>query len=265
MEKYFNFGERYYGNVNNSKFFLHTHNEYEIYMFIEGNSNYIVENKVYDLEPGDMIIIRKNEMHRVHHNEDCEYKSLVIMISPEFFIKYGCEEYEKAFTNSFLNNENKISVEKAKKSGIYDAVSRLRRYYTSCKCANAPVVISTIIEILYLINEISEFNPSTVVHPLIKKVISYIALNFENDISLDTLASKFYVSKYHLCSTFKKFTGLTVGEYITQKRLSIADDLVKSGESLSDAASKAGFKSYSSFYKAYKKSFNKVPRTSKQI
>ena len=81
-------------------------------------------------------------------------------------------------------------------------------------------------------------------------------MNLSNDISLDRLANEFYVSKYHLCSIFKKFTGLTIGEYTTQKRLSMADDLVKEGESLSDAALKAGFKNYSSFYKAYKKHFS---------
>lgn len=264
MEECFTFCERDYGIVNNNNYHLHTHNEYEIYMFIEGDSNYVVENKMYDLEPGDMIIIRKNEMHRVHHKKECEYKSLVIMVSPEYFKKYGCEEYEKAFTNSFLDNENKIGVEMVKKIGIFDAISRLRKYSKSCKRTDAPVIISTITEILYLINETPDFNPSAIEHPLIKKIINYIVLNLKSDISLDTLANEFYVSKYHLCYIFKKFTGLTIGEYITQKRLAVADDLVKNGKSLSDAASMVGFKNYSSFYKAYKKSYNKSPRTSKQ-
>ena len=54
MSDYFFFKERNYGKVNNDNYYLHTHNEYEIYMFIEGNSNFVVENKIYELEPGDM-------------------------------------------------------------------------------------------------------------------------------------------------------------------------------------------------------------------
>lgn len=265
MDGYFFFGQRDYGKVNDSTFYLHTHNEYEIYMFIEGNSSYVVENKIYDLEPGDIIIIRKNEMHRVHHKDNCEYKSLVIMVSPEFFKQFSCEEYEEAFTNSFLDTENKISADRAKKYGITDAISRLKKYSEICKKPDAPVITSTITEILYLINEISEFNPSSNVPPLIKKIISYISLNLKTDISLDDLASEFYVSKYHLCYIFKKFTGLTIGEYITQKRLALAEDFIKSGETLTGAAAKVGFNSYSSFYKAYKKSHNKNPRTSKHF
>ena len=249
--------------TNNDGFQLHTHNEYEIYTFIKGDSDYVVENKIYDLNSGDMIIIRKNEMHRVHHKKECDYKRMVIMISPEFFKKYGCEEYEKVFTESSL--DNKISVDMAKKTGLSDAIARLWKYYKTCKRKDAPVIISTITEILYLINEISDFKPSAVEPPLIKRIMNYITMNLSNDISLDRLANEFYVSKYHLCSIFKKFTGLTIGEYTTQKRLSMADDLVKEGESLSDAALKAGFKNYSSFYKAYKKSYGKIPRTSKQV
>ena len=265
MSDYFFFKERNYGKVNNDNYYLHTHNEYEIYMFIEGNSNFIVENKIYELEPGDIIITRKNEMHRVHHKEECEYKSLVIMVAPAYFKKYGCEEYEKAFTNSFLDKENKISVDMAEKTGILDAVSRLRKYSEACTKPDAPVIISTITEILYLINEISNFKPSAIVPTLIKKIMNYISLNIENDISLDDLADEFFVSKYHLCFKFKKFTGLTIGEYITQKRLALADNYIKNGETLSSAASKAGFSSYSAFYKAYKKNHNSSPRTSKKI
>lgn len=265
MEGCYEFNEGEHKITNNDSFQLHTHNEYEIYTYIKGDSDYVVENKMYDLEPGDMIIIRKNEMHRVHHKRECDYKRMVIMVSPEFFKKYGCEEYEKAFTNSFLDNGNKISVDMAKKTGLSDAVARLWKYYKSCKRKDAPVIISTIIEILYLINEVSDFKPSAIEPPHIKRVMNYIITNLSSDISLDTLANEFYVSKYHLCNIFKKFTGLTIGEYITQKRLSLAEDLVKEGESLSDAALKVGFKSYSSFYKAYKKSYGKIPRTSKQI
>ncbi len=262
MEDLYEFNEDEHKVSNNDSFQLHTHNEYEIYMFMAGDSDYVVENKMYDLEPGDMIIIRKNEMHRVHHKRECDYKRMVIMVSPEYFKNYGCQEYEKIFIDSSL--DNKISVDMAKKIGLSDAIARLWKYYKLCKRKDAPVIISTITEILYLINEVSDFKPSAIEPPLIKRIMNYIITNLSSDISLDTLANEFYVSKYHLCNIFKKFTGLTIGEYITQKRLSLADDLVKKGENLGNAASKAGFKNYSSFFRAYMRRHNKNPRMSKQ-
>ena len=45
----------------NSNFCLHTHSAYEIFFFLEGDAKYVVEEKQYDLAPGDIIIIRKNE------------------------------------------------------------------------------------------------------------------------------------------------------------------------------------------------------------
>ena len=55
-------------NPSNVNFQLHNHDSYEIYMFLEGDAKYIVEGNTYSLEPCDMIIIRKHEMHRVFHN-----------------------------------------------------------------------------------------------------------------------------------------------------------------------------------------------------
>lgn len=69
----------------NEHFYLHTHSAYEIFFFLEGDAKYIVEEKQYDLAPGDIIIIRKNEMHRIFHNSNKKYRRIVIMVTPEFF------------------------------------------------------------------------------------------------------------------------------------------------------------------------------------
>ena len=90
----YSFNEDVMSNPSNEHFRLHSHSEYEIYMFLSGDSKYVVEGKNYELSHGDIIIIRKHEMHRVFHNSNKEYHRLVIMISPDFFKKYHCEEYK---------------------------------------------------------------------------------------------------------------------------------------------------------------------------
>ena len=72
----------------NDHFYLHAHSEHEIFMFMEGDSKYVVEDKNYDLSPGDIIIIKKHEMHRIYHNSDKKYRRLVLMVFPEFFSQF---------------------------------------------------------------------------------------------------------------------------------------------------------------------------------
>ena len=96
--------------------------------------------------------------------------------------------------------------------------------------------------------------------PVIKDIISFLNENFTDDVSLDELSDKFFISKYYLCRAFKKSTGLTVQNYIKQKRLMMVKELCSNGIKLTQAASKAGFRDYSSFYRSYKKDNNKSPK-----
>lgn len=252
-------------NPSNEHFQLHSHNEYEIYMFLNGDSRYVVEEKNYSLSSDDMIIIRKHEMHKVFHNTPAEYRRIVLSIAPEFFSSFCCTEYESAFRSNEFNIGNKINAKNVHSSGLYDAVMRLKIYSNNFSEIYTPIAYSTMIEILYLINKISTFNTADIINMPIRNVIHYINNNFTNEIPLDMLCEQFYISKYHLCRIFKEATGLTVQGYIKQKRLTMADELVKEGRTLTDAAMLSGFSNYSSFYRAYMKRYHKNPRGVKEL
>ena len=51
--------EHYWENSLSHKVMLHSHHEYEIYMFLEGDCYYVVDGRRYELSKGDIIIIRK--------------------------------------------------------------------------------------------------------------------------------------------------------------------------------------------------------------
>ncbi len=266
MDKYFfKAEEKYAEKSSNDNFFLHSHDEYEIYIFLEGDSNCIVENKTYALHPGDMLIFRKNELHRVYHNKKTPYRRFILMISPEFFIKYNCCEYERVFMDTSFDENNMLSAEIVKISGIYDAIMRFKSYTDEYKNQNSPIAASIVTEILYLIEKTIFFEPSAKGSKLIKNVISYINMNINKDLSLEKLSGEFFVSKYHLCHSFKKTTGLTIKEYINQKRLALVNKYVSEGKSLTAAAAMAGFREYSAFYRTYIKNNKQSPKNIKAL
>ncbi len=257
----FSIYEAYTDKSSNENFHLHNHDEYEIYLFFEGDCRYVVENKNYNLSPGDIIIIRRHEMHRVFHNLPAKYHRFVLMVSPKFFKEHGCGQYEKAFLGAPFSEGNKINSKIVHSIGLYGAISRLKKYCENYNDFTSPVCISAVIEILYLINNVSLFEPPITKSPLTENVITYINSNLNEALSLDDIAEKFFVSKYHLCHSFKKSTGITVLDYIKQKRLLLADEFIKMGKSLSQAATLSGFCDYSSFYRAYLKRYGQSPKT----
>lgn len=243
----------------NSNYHLHCHDEYEIYMFLEGDSKYVVEEKNYPLNPDDIIIIRKNEMHRVWHNSNTPYRRLTITISPEFFKENDCQEYERVFLETEHNQGNKIHAELVHTSGLFDAIQRLKVFTGDFTDYHAPVAKSGLIEILYYINKISSFESPRETEVPIQNIIHYLNNHFADDITLDSLCAQFFISKYYLCRAFKKYTGLTVQQYIKEKRLSCFEDLRKEGRLLTECASLAGFHDYSAFYRVYVKKYGHSP------
>lgn len=245
--------------ASNTNFFLHSHDFYEMLLFIQGDSNYVVEGNSYNLEPYDLMVLRKNEMHRIYHNSDAAYERIVFGVYPEFFTEHNCKELETEFLKNTNGSENKISAEDCVSSGLYDAFLRLQKYSHNFKELYTPIVDAVITEILYLINNVKLFSKDDNSDSQLKSIISYINNNYTDEISLDELAEQFFISKYHLCRIFKEGTGITVHNYITNKRLMRVKELKSEGHSMGDAAMLAGFGNYSSFYRAYQKNYGFAP------
>ncbi len=260
MGELFNLFEAKTVNPSNDRFMLHVHDNYEIYLFLGGDAKYVIEENSYLLKDGDIIIIRKNQLHRVYHNNPKKYTRICLNISPQFFVENNCLEYEEVFLNSKSSLGNMIPSKTAKQTGLYDAILRLKRYSDDFVNEDSPIVKAVLIEILYILNNVTIDSEPHTDNPHLYEVIKYINEKFTTNITLDDLQTRFYISKYHLCHIFPDATGLTVHQYITKKRLMYARDLMRGGESAVSAAEKSGFNNYSSFYRAYVNEFSISPK-----
>jgi len=249
-------------NPSNQKFRLHVHDDYEIFLFLEGDASFVIEENSYDLEPGDIIIIRKNQLHRVHHKSNTRYHRIVFNIMPEFFVK-ECPEYHEQFLNPQNNIGNKIDAKTVRAGGIYDAVMRIKKYSDNFTIKDSVIVKSIVIEMLHLINTTTAYSEASIGNAQLRQIIEYINKNYTSSITLDDIEKKFFISKYHLCHIFPDATGLTVYQYITKKRLAYARELIRSGTTINSASEKAGFNNYSSFYRSYINEYGVTPKNDK--
>ena len=97
------------------------------------------------------------------------------------------------------------------------------------------------------------------------RVIRYLNAHLTEDANLENLAKLFFVSKYHLCRAFKEHNGVSVVQYLTEKRVMYAKHLLEQGETAAIAASKAGFGDYSSFYRAHRRICGIAPKDDKVV
>ena len=90
-------------------------------------------------------------------------------------------------------------------------------------------------------------------------MMRYMDAHLTEDLDVDQLAQQFYVSKYHMMRLFRQETGFTVYTYLLQRRLLHAKQLMEGGMRATEASYRSGFRSYSSFTRAYGKHFGTTP------
>ncbi|WP_426454223.1 AraC family transcriptional regulator [Paenibacillus sp. S-38] len=253
---------------NPQSFKPHYEQGFEIYMFLSGSGSYTVEGSRYELEPCSLLIMNSNELHVLNISENQPYERIVLLLNENLLPPFMLNGVDFFRTIKFrkLGENNQILADTVRSSGLLELFGRLQRLLGPAgprSAENEFVAKCVIVEILSTFNELAESErpqASRKSGGKIHAVLEYINANLEEDLSLDLLAETFYITKYHLCHTFKEATGYSVNQYITYKRVRMADGLMLQGFSPTQACFMSGFNTYSNFFKSYRRLTGKSPR-----
>ena len=249
------------------KFEYHHHDFSKIVILIDGDLTYYIEGKSYILKPWDILFINKNEIHKPVVNADKYYERIVIWLNPDFIAKYaqGNNNLLKCFEEAMKNNYNLLRLNMKSIENIKNLIQDIKNCDNSNEFGSEILKESLFIQLMVLMNRLflnSDKNrdiEDIQYDKTIEEVLSYINSNLENNLSIDTIASKFFISKYYLMRKFKNQIGSSIHSYVIQKRLILAKSLISDGLSMSTVCSKCGFNDYSSFVRAFKKAYGVSP------
>jgi len=246
---------------------LHHHDFNEIFILLSGDVDYFIDGKVYNLSPGDMLLINSSELHRPYIKPGAAYERIVFFIRPEFILSRNapganlmiCFESNKKDYNHLLHPQDEMY------DTIKETLTKIFMISNSSEYASEVLKELYITEFLIYVNQsfISQYRktkPPRVQNKLLDKIIDYIAENINGDLSLDTLAGKFFISKYHLAHQFKNHTGISLHQFVKYKRLLIARSLLREGSSVTDTCALSGFGDYNNFIRSFKQMYNTTPK-----
>ena len=247
---------------------FHNHDFYEIYFFISGNVNFIIEGKNYHLKPGDIFLINNREIHKPLLEDGCVYERFVIWVNPEFIKRYSTDgtNLSRCFDSTSKNKHNLLRPSATMLNHIKNIILRLNSTcnndgYGSDILRNVYLTeLLTYLNIAYMDAYKENIQEDIVYNKKVNEVIHYINDNLNEDLSLDTLSKKFFTSKYHLLREFKKYTGYTPHDYALQKRLINARTLLREGYRILDICQSCGFGDYSNFSRSFQKIYNMTPK-----
>lgn len=240
----------------------HFHSVYEIYYFFEGDCDIVVDGMLINLKPHTLVLIPPNALHGIRVNSKKDYIRNCLYVQDKDVLPE-----RKHLLNTLMPADKK-----GQHGLIYENIEEynLDRYFYNIKLLEKepkdvakflePVLVEALLSQIILIRDTASQSVSDNSLEKINEIAVYLNENITEDLDLDTIANKFYLSKNYLNRIFKQNTGITVIEYVRFKRVMLAKRFIQEGESAMNAALKVGFSDYSSFYRAYNKYLQASPR-----
>lgn len=231
----------FYCNVSRnkvSKIAPHILNYYDLTFVLKGRLTYIINQKRYTL-----------------------YKNDAIFLTPGMLRERLAEDRQTQYVSfNFHLNEN-IGLETFLKGIISDEIKRLISVFPQSHLTSSFHSKEKIESILnYILYELINNLHFESQNKHIIKILKYIDANLSQNLTLEQISNHVYLTKEYTASLFKKETGKTIIEYINERKMVIAKNMIDSGQnSLKDVALNVGFENYSYFSRLFKKYYGTSP------
>ena len=242
-------------------FSYHYHDFHKIIVFISGKVTYHIEGKAYHLKPRDILLVSQGAIHKPEIDPSVPYERYIFWIRDDL----SCQELNTCFQKANDRSFNLVRADSALQERLKDLLPEIEQTLQNKHFGDPVLRDALFTHFMIYINRIflrtssspdkKAYSSDTQVEQLLK----YINRNLSENLSIDQLAERFFLSKYHMMRKFKNETGYTIHNYITSKRLLMARSLISQGIPVMKAALASGFRDYTTFVRAYKKQFGKAP------
>ncbi len=247
----------YMGTSRGAHYPMHWHNNLEFVLVLQGSMKGKINRKEIMVNENELFFVNSGELHETKSLKSIT--SITILISYELFKEY-CNDID----NYYFDLTHKREAENEIKSLLYKC-SLLYKTKQEFYELEISIILRKICAIL--LKECrkkrenlhySSYDEKNLVN--VKKAISYMEKNYENDISLNDISEEIGMVPTYFSRFFKSNTGDTFYNYLNKIRLYYAHrDLLNSDLSITEIALNNGFSNVKSFIELFKKAYGITP------
>ena len=224
----------------------HYHDHYEIYFLAKGSVRYFIEDRVFDLQEGDVILIKPHVIHRTATLMNKGSERIVIAFTNEFILYPRNDRVFSCFDTIYFKNPP-----------VRDLIENAEREFIRKDRYSEELIAGYIREIIVKLKRLTDekhIEECSFGNSVIQGAVHYISENFSQELSLGTMAKNFALSESHFSRQFKMYTGFGVNEYIATVRVKNAEKLLATTKlPITEIAQNCGFNSSSYFAAVFKK------------
>ncbi len=245
---------------------FHFHDFDKIVILLSGRVDYMVERASFSLRPWDILLVGHHVIHKALIDQSQPYERVILYLDRQYV--------ERAMPNVGLRDcferadrlsRYLLTPDQAERETLAKLLAALDREAADSQFGAGALRDTLVLQLLIAVNRMSlrgaaqEEIPSPQYDPKIAQTLSYINENLSRPLTVEALAERVYLSKYHFMRLFKAQTGSTVHAYVRQRRLLYAAQLIRRGVSVNKAAADSGFEEYSTFFRAFRECFGVSP------
>ncbi len=236
---------------------LHSHPFTELFYVVKGSGSFLIHNKTYPVHEDDLVIVNANVPHTESSRDSNPLEYIVLGIEGMSITLNSLDESHLSSLHSIHNyHENRGEILHYLDSLVQEVEHKGEYYDTICQ---------NLLNIL-LLNIIRKTTSDLVLSPQKSTnkdctyIKSYIDLHYREEISLDQLAKETYLDKFYLVHMYKKQFGISPIQYLIEKRLTEAMNLLETTNyAISEISTIVGFNSQSYFNQIFKKKIGVTP------
>ncbi|MCR5746235.1 MAG: AraC family transcriptional regulator [Lachnospiraceae bacterium] len=242
---------------------VHLHTFFKLTLVKEGKGTYMIDGNIYNIRPYDVILVPRHVPHKPGFAAGEMYDRYIFYMSSDMLGSFDSDDQilSDIFSGSaspvlHLNKKTAAPILSAA-----DAVYKESRSDAYASSLSARLgTIRLLIEIERCRKNADPATPSrNSENEKMLRILHYINENISEALPISLLSEQFFISRYHLMRLFKETFGFSIHEYITERRLLLADEQLRSGKEPVKVCYDCGFGSYSAFARAYRTRFGISP------
>lgn len=255
-----------------TKGIFHNHDGYEILILLDGEMNFYCEGDGKKIIPGNVVLLPPYIFHHGILLNSHIYNRIVINIRESFMPTLCSEQTDlsSCFFQQPARQLNIINLSDNERNQLVNLSRKLQSTLSSTEYGSDILSKIYIQKILLLINlhnkpiTESAHNYKGIMPNLVADTFTYIEKNIASEITLKNISDAIHLNSTYISRCFKNITGISLQQYIIEKKITLAQKYLREGYSPSDVCYMVGFNNYSNFSRTFSKHAGLSPKQYQQ-
>ncbi|MBL4937830.1 helix-turn-helix domain-containing protein [Clostridium sp. YIM B02515] len=237
---------------------LHEHEVFEIYYLTKGKRYMWVDGNNYIINAGDIILIPSNKKHATKSYGTEPHSRIVVNFHKQYINNLLHDMKELDLISIFYPNEKVFTLPLSQRQEVERIFVNIQKELTCALPGYSIAIRLNLLSLLLIlvrkkeyIKDVNKTKKASVNY--MERIIEFINVNYQEKLDLNTLSDLFFINPSALSRSFRKYTGVNFSEYVNNKRITEAKQLLKNTDiSIMEICASTGYNNLPYFEKTFK-------------